>query len=167
MKPQPAHLKLVFDGGCPFCQAFAQLSELKGGLPQLEIIDGRANSQLRQALKAQGYPLSKGAILMVDPDNGDAHGTPRIVHGPAAVSLLCRHLRPSTGLVQLLKVVFANRERTEFLYPLLLWVRRLALSWRSLPVDPDHNAMGSGRSRSRRQSPAQCRPMQRPTQRSY
>jgi len=134
LSPQPAHLRLVFDGGCPFCQCFAELSELKGGLPQLEIVDGRANDQLRRSLKAQGYPLSGGAVLMVQMD-----GDTRMFHGPAAVALLCRQLRPSAGLLGLLKMVFASRERTERLYPLLLWARRLALGWRSLPIDPDHH----------------------------
>ena len=128
-------LQLVFDGGCPFCQCFAELSELKGGLPQLEIIDGRANGQLRQALKEQGYPLSRGAILIMDLD-----GATRIVHGPAAVALLCHQLRPSPGLLRLLKVVFASRERADHLYPLLLMARRLALGWRGLPVDPDNHS---------------------------
>ena len=134
MSPQPEHLRLVFDGGCPFCRCFAELSELKGGLPQLEIIDGRANDQLRQALKTQGYPLSGGAVLMVELD-----GDTRMFHGPAAVALLCGQLRPSGELLGLLKMVFASRERTERLYPLLLWARRLALGWRGLPVDPDHH----------------------------
>ena len=132
MKPQPARLRLVFDGGCPFCHGFAELSELKGGLPQLEIVDGRANNQLRQELKAQGYLLSRGAVLIVERD-----GDTCLFHGPAAVTLLCSQLQPSPGLLGLLKMVFASRERTERLYPLLLWARRLALRWRSLPADPD------------------------------
>lgn len=135
MKPQPARLQLVFDGGCPFCHGFAELSELKGGLPQLEIVDGRANDQLRQALKAQGYRLSEGAVLAVEQD-----GDTRLFHGPAAVALLCGQLRPSAGLLGLLKMVFGSRERTERLYPLLLWVRHLALGWRGLPADPDHQS---------------------------
>ena len=140
MAPRPARLQLVFDGGCPFCRYFAELSELKGGLPQLEIIDGRTNNQLRRALKAQGYPLSEGAVLMVERD-GDTHGGAgeiQVFHGPAAVALLCGQLRPSPGLLRLLKAVFASRKRTESLYPLLLWARRLALGCRGLPVDPDH-----------------------------
>lgn len=135
MKPQPVRLQLVFDGGCPFCHGFAELSELKGRLPQLEIVDGRANDQLRQALKAQGHPLSEGAVLVVEQD-----GDTRLFHGPAAVSLLCGQLRPSAGLLGLLKMVFASRKRTERLYPLLLWARRLALGWRGLPTDPDHQS---------------------------
>ena len=136
MEPQPARLKLVFDGGCPFCQAFAELSDLKGGLPQLEIIDGRANDGLRQKLRAQGYPLAEGAVLIVE----DLDGATRLFHGSAAVALLCRQLRPSAGLLRLLKITFANGERTEHLYPLLLWARRLALGWRGLPTDPDHQS---------------------------
>ena len=127
-------LRLIFDGGCPFCRFFAESSELKGGLPRLEIVDGRANGQLRQALKSQGYPLSGGAVLMVDLD-----GATQVFHGPAAIARLCRQLQPSAGLLRLLKAMFASRERTEFLYPLLLWTRRLALAWRRLPVDPDNS----------------------------
>ncbi len=125
----------MFDGGCPFCQFFAQWSELKGGLPSLEIIDGRANDQLRQELKNQGYPLSQGAVLMVASAGG---GEPRLFHGAAAVARLCEQLQPSLGLLLLLKALFASPERAEQLYPLLLWARRLALGCRGLPVDPDH-----------------------------
>ena len=124
---------MIFDGGCPFCQFFAESSALKGGLPRLEIIDGRANHQLRHALKAQGYSLSRGAILMVDFD-----GNSQVFHGSAAITLLCRQLQPSPGLLQLLKAVFASEERTAFLYPLLLWTRRPVLGWRGLSIDPDH-----------------------------
>ena len=134
-KPQPARLRLVFDGGCPFCRSFAELSELRGGLPRLEIVDGRADDRLRQELKAQGCPLSRGAVLMVELD-----GDTRLFHGPAAVARLCHQLRPSPGLLGLLKMVFASRERTERLYPLLLAARHLALDWRGLPLDPDADA---------------------------
>ena len=136
MSPPPARLRLVFDGGCPFCHGFAELSELKGGLPRLEIIDGRVNGPLRKELKEQGYPLSAGAVLMVAPIDGGT-GKTQVFHGPAAVALLCDQLRPSAGLLRLLKAVFASQKRTESLYPLLLWARRLVLGWRGLPVDPD------------------------------
>ena len=35
---------LVFDGGCPFCRHFAELSELRSGIAGLEIRDGRADA---------------------------------------------------------------------------------------------------------------------------
>jgi hypothetical protein len=45
---------LVFDGGCPFCRHFAEISELRRGIPGLAIRDGRADTALRQALAERG-----------------------------------------------------------------------------------------------------------------
>ncbi|QEY31080.1 DUF393 domain-containing protein [Synechococcus sp. RSCCF101] len=121
-------MKLVFDGGCPFCRHFAELSELRGGVPQLEIVDGRADRELRQWLAERGCPLARGAVLI----DGD-----ELFHGAEAISRLCAALHPSAPLLALLRQVFAGPERTRRLYPLLLLARRLALGWRGLPVDPD------------------------------
>ena len=37
--------ELVFDGGCPICRHFAELSELRSGIPGLVIRDGRTDHQ--------------------------------------------------------------------------------------------------------------------------
>ena len=116
-------VQLVYDGGCPFCRSFAASSELRGGLPQLEILDGRADATLRQRLRLQGYDLADGAILI----EGD-----RIWHGAEAVSRLCSQMRPSDGLLQLLSATFADSGRSQRLYPLLLLARRLALAAQGL-----------------------------------
>jgi hypothetical protein len=47
--PDPAPV-LVFDGGCPFCRHFAEVSELRSGIAGLTIVDGRADGNLRQSL---------------------------------------------------------------------------------------------------------------------
>ena len=50
-------LALVYDGGCPFCRHFAELSELRSGIAGLEIRDGRADAELRRRLQqGQAYP---------------------------------------------------------------------------------------------------------------
>ncbi len=119
---------LVFDGGCPFCRHFAELSELRGGIPGLEIRDGRADEALRESLNRRGYPLRDGAVLLA----GD-----EVFHGAAAIGWICRRMRPSAALLRLLGPLFSSPRRAERLYPLLLVARRLALAWRGLPVDPD------------------------------
>ena len=121
-------LTLVYDGGCPFCRHFALRSELVGGLPALEIRDGRADPTLRRQLKARGLDLAHGAVLL----EGD-----QAWHGAAAIAELCRRLQPSDGLLQLLRLLFAATPRARRLYPLLLWARRMALQWKGLPEDPD------------------------------
>ena len=57
-------LTLVYDGGCPFCSAFAQRAELQGGLPDLAIRDGRTDHALRSRLAERGYKLANGAMLL-------------------------------------------------------------------------------------------------------
>jgi hypothetical protein len=119
---------LVYDGGCPFCRHFALSSELRGGLPNLRIVDGRADTALRRRLQARGLALAEGAVLL----RGEAAW-----HGAAAIQHLCALMRPSDPLLRLLVPLFQGPSRSQQLYPLLLAARRLALAAQGLPVDPD------------------------------
>ena len=119
---------LVFDGGCPFCRHFAELSELRSGIAGLQIRDGRADAELRRALSRRGFPLRDGATVI---DGG------RFLHGAEAIAWLCERMRPSAALLQLLAPLMATGERARRLYPALLLARRLALGLKGLPVDPD------------------------------
>lgn len=125
----PQTLHLVYDGGCPFCRHFALSSELRGGIPHLQIIDGRADAALRHDLLERGLPLAQGAVLL----QGE-----RAWHGAEAVRQLCALMRPSDPLLQLLVPLFDGPSRSRRLYPLLLAARRLALALKRLPLDPDH-----------------------------
>jgi hypothetical protein len=129
---EPAPL-LVFDGGCPFCRHFAELSELRSGIPDLRIHDGRADAPLRQRLNAGGWALRDGAVLLV----GD-----QVLHGAAAIQWLCARMTPSAALLRLLAPLLAGPARARRLYPLLLLARRAALAARGLPVDPDASGAG-------------------------
>lgn len=121
-------LVLVYDGGCPFCRHFALRSELVGGVPDLQIRDGRADQALRAELTGRGLPLARGAVLL----EGQ-----RAWHGAEAIAELCRRLEPSDALLGLLRGLFAEPQRAGRLYPLLLLARRLALQLKGLPEDPD------------------------------
>lgn len=119
---------LVFDGGCLFCRHFAELSELRSGIPGLRIRDGRGDGDLRQALAQRGFHLRDGAMVI-------AGG--RVWHGAEAITWLCARMAPSAALLRVLAPVMADGERARTLYPLLLLARRLALGARGLPVDPE------------------------------
>lgn len=127
-EPTDSAPQLVFDGGCPFCRQFAELSELRSGIPGLRIRDGRAETALRQHLARRGFHLRDGAMVV--------HGE-RVWHGAEAISWLCERMTPSAALLQVLAPLFATRSRARRLYPFLLLARRLALALRRLPVDPD------------------------------
>lgn len=119
---------LVFDGGCPFCRHFAELSELRSGIPGLRIRDGRADTPLRQALAGRGFHLRDGAMVI----DGE-----RVWHGAEAIHWLCARMTPSAALLQVLAPLMADGGRARGVYPLLLLARRLALGLRGLPVDPE------------------------------
>ena len=126
-------LTLIYDGGCPFCRDFALRSELKSGIPQLQIVDGREDHSIRRELHALGLPLRDGAVLV----EGDHRW-----HGSEAIAELSRRMNPSDPLLILLARVFSDEQRSALAYPALLGARRIALATRGLSVDPDE-ATGS------------------------
>ena len=110
----------IYDGECPFCNHFAQLLELKCSLSNFEILDGRENLALLTKLYNQGYDLNKGAILI---------NNENIMHGADAISWICSEIKePSDSLLELLRILFISYKRTKFLFPFLLWGRRLSLT---------------------------------------
>ncbi|MEX0588053.1 MAG: DCC1-like thiol-disulfide oxidoreductase family protein [Cyanobium sp.] len=119
---------LVFDGGCPFCRHFAELAELRSGIPGLTIRDGRSDHDLRQQLREQGWALSEGAVVLTEG---------QVLHGANAVQWICSRMEPSAPLLQVLAPLLASPERAKRTYPLLLLARRLALGLKGLPIDPD------------------------------
>ena len=118
----------IYDGECPFCNHFAQLLELKSSLPEFEILDGRKNLALLSQLYQQGYDLNKGAILLSNEN---------IMHGAEAINWICCEIRePSGSLIQLLRIIFTSNKRTNFLFPFLLWGRRLSLTLKGKSWQP-------------------------------
>ena len=110
----------IYDGECPFCNHFAQLLELKSSLHEFEILDGRKNLTLLSQLYKQGYDLNKGAILLRNEN---------IMHGADAINWICSEIKePSDSLLEVLRIIFSSNKRTKFLFPILLWGRRLSLT---------------------------------------
>ena len=121
-------LTLIYDGECPFCQAFALRSELAAGVPDLSIVDGRQAPELRRQLLDQGLSLRNGAMLM----DGD-----QVWHGSAAIAELSSRMQPSDALLQVLHRMFRHPGRAAFFYPALLLARRIALALKGMSPDPD------------------------------
>ena len=110
----------IYDGECPFCNHFAHLLELKKSIPSLQIIDGRKNLDKLTELYKQGYDLNKGASLI---DNG------QIRHGADAINYICTKITiPNDSLLEILRIVFSSNKRSKFLFPFLIWGRRISLT---------------------------------------
>ena len=113
-------IRFIYDGECPFCNHFAQLLELKSNLLEFEILDGRKNLALLTQLYNQGYDLNKGAVLICNE---------KIMHGADAINAICSELKePSDSLLEVLRIIFNSKKRSNFLFPFLLWGRRISLT---------------------------------------
>ena len=118
----------IYDGECPFCNHFAQLLELKSRLPSLQIVDGRQNLEQLTQLYNQGYDLNKGAILI---------WKGKVLHGADAINWICAQLKePNDSLLEILRIIFISNKRSNFLFPFLLWGRRVLLTIKGKPWLP-------------------------------
>ena len=114
-----SNLTFIYDGECPFCNHFAELLEIKSKIPNISILDARKNLSLINSLLKKGYDIDNGAILLA----GD-----EIFHGAEAIYFVCKQIKePSGSLIKVLSNIFKSTKRTNFLFPLLLRARRLAL----------------------------------------
>jgi len=112
----------IYDGECPFCNHFAELIELKSGIPDIEIRNAR---KIPNELP-KSYDIDiNGAILLVDK---------QMFFGASAINLICTKMKePSDSLMRLLKVVFSNSNRSKALFPILLIARRITLFLKGKP----------------------------------
>lgn len=109
-----AHVRVVYDGDCPFCSAYARLTRLRQR-HEVELVDAREAPELVGRLRERGEDPDDGMVVLVD---GEIH------HGENAAAFLemeSRRLLPSSGWVRRL-------------YPLVFRLRSLAL--RLLGRDP-------------------------------
>ncbi len=115
----------IFDGECPFCNKFAELLELKSGLPNLLILNGRENHSLLKKLFNQGYDLDKGAILIKES---------KVLHGDKAINWICSQITdPSDQLLKVLADLFSSSHRTTAIFPFLIFARRFLLLLKGVP----------------------------------
>ncbi len=118
----------IYDGECPFCNKFAELIELKSNLCNLKIKNGREILPDLEVLLSKGYDLNNGAILITS--NG-------IMQGANAITYICSHItNPSNSLLNILTIIFASKQRTNLLFPFLIWSRRILLSIKGINSQP-------------------------------
>ena len=117
----------IYDGECPFCNHFAQLIELKSGLPNLQIKNARENPQ---ELPIEYDMDTRGAILF----NGEKQ-----LEGAEAINWICSKIEnPSAILLKILTINFKSKRRTDILFPLLIVARRIALTVKNVPRKLNH-----------------------------
>ncbi len=117
----------IYDGDCPFCKYYAELSEIKSNIKDLVIIDARKNIDLCHELLEDGYNLSDGAIIIA---SGDVH------YGWKAIHWISNEMEASNKLLSFLGSIFISPNRAKCLYPLLLIARKTILRFKNLSPNP-------------------------------
>lgn len=82
-----AQVRIVYDGDCPFCSAYARLARLRQR-HEVELVDAREASGLVRRLRRRGMDVDDGMIVLVD---GEAH------HGDDAAAFLEAEARGGFG----------------------------------------------------------------------
>jgi len=110
-----AHVRIVYDGDCPFCSSYARLARLRQR-HDVELVNAREAPGLVRELRDRGVDPDEGMVVLLD---GEIH------HGDEAAAFLELEARgrliPSAGWIRRL-------------YPWVFRLRGLAL--RLLGRDP-------------------------------
>ena len=117
----------IYDGDCQFCSYFAELKELKAGIPTFEIMNGRDNLDLLLKLKNKGFDLKDGAILIHKNE---------IYYGYKSIKWICSQMEPSDHLLRIMFKLMKSNRFSKLIYPVLLIVRRLLLTIKNKKLDP-------------------------------
>jgi predicted DCC family thiol-disulfide oxidoreductase YuxK len=115
---------IVYDGACPFCTAYTSLVQLREQF-QVELLSARSADPRVDEFLRRGYLLDEGMLLQIDQE---------IYVGADAMHRLATLSNTHRILNQMQRTIFSSRWLAHLLYPLLRWVRRLALLVRGVPL---------------------------------
>jgi len=121
-------LTIVYDAECPFCRNFVRLMALRKAVGSVALIDARTSNVTVQKLKELGYDLNEGMAAI--------YGN-QIYHGSDAVILISSLTDARGWAGRLLAALLRKPRRAKFLYPYMLFGRRVTLRILGRPLIPD------------------------------
>ena len=129
--PQPArasHLKVVYDGACPFCDDYVRYQRLQAATERLELVDARTHPEVLAEHAISHAHLEDGMVVIMD---GRQH------HGADAVHVLSRLSEPPVkGWVRAVAALGRSRPVARLAYPFMKLGRRVALAFLGVPRFP-------------------------------
>ena len=111
-------MKIVYDGECPFCSKYVQLIQLRNTVGDVELINARENTTIKEKLKELSIDINQGMVLI---DNEDIYFAEDCVHRLALLST------SSTLFNRLNKFVFKHKILSKILYPIMKKGRNVVL----------------------------------------
>jgi predicted DCC family thiol-disulfide oxidoreductase YuxK len=117
-------LVVIYDGQCPFCDAYVTMLRLRESVGEVSLIDARTDAALVAELARQGYPLNDGMAALLGG---------RIYFGADAVTLLSQ-LTTASGLMNVATAAVLKRPAlARVCYPLMRSGRAAALKLMGRP----------------------------------
>lgn len=117
-------LLIVYDGACPFCNAYVSLLRLRESM-QVELLSARSADERVKEFLAYGYRLDDGMLVQID---GLVYVGADAMHQLAIIS-------NQHGLLnRMQRFVFSRKWLAHLLYPALRFGRRLVLLIRRVPL---------------------------------
>ena len=111
------HIRIIYDGDCPFCQAYVNMLRLKEQYT-VELVDARGNHAVLPEITSKGYDLDDGMVVEI---------SGRFFHGDEAMTRMALMTTKSGLLRRLTKWTFTSERRSRYLYPILRGGRNMTL----------------------------------------
>ena len=109
---------LVYDKECPACNNYCQVVRIRQDVGDLEIIDARENTEIRDEITNMGLDIDQGMVLKMNN---------QIYYGSDAIHALALISSQSGFFNRLNYWIFKSKSRAYFLYPILRSCRNLLL----------------------------------------
>jgi predicted DCC family thiol-disulfide oxidoreductase YuxK len=117
-------LVVIYDGQCPFCDAYVSMLRLRESVGDVALVDARTDAALVAELARRGYPLNDGMAALLGG---------RIYFGADAVTLLSQ-LTTASGLMNVATAAVLKRPAlARVCYPLMRSGRAAALKLMGRP----------------------------------
>jgi len=122
------HLKVVYDGACPFCDDYVRYQRLQAATERVELIDARTRPEVLAEHAISHAHLEDGMVVILD---GRQH------HGADAVHVLSMISEPpGKGWVRAVATLGRSRPVARLAYPFMKLGRRIALTFLGVPRFP-------------------------------
>ena len=116
--PSSAGPVIVYDGECPFCAAYVQMTRLRASAGPVRLVDARSDAPEVAEARAAGLDLDRGMVVKLDG---------RLYHGDAAMTALALLTTPSGGFNRAMRALFRRPALARVLYPPMVGGRNLTL----------------------------------------
>lgn len=114
---QSTHVRIIYDGNCPFCQAYVKMVRLTEHY-KVDLIDARGGHSVISEVTLKGYDLDEGMVVEIEG---------QFFHGDEAMTRMALMTADSGFMRRITKWIFKSKWRSQNLYPILRSCRNLTL----------------------------------------